>query len=139
MSTCHEEFSELRQSKFFFTPGSHSKRIEQLTQTAGIGNQEIAPSAVLTEPVHSLHPALRRFCLGIRAVRHLSLDLDNQDLPGIRDHEEIRKIPSRQAAIAVGDEEAEAVVFHPALDAGVTVEEERRALFPFPSIGDHRV
>ena len=95
LERCHEEPPERRDRNFSFHSGSPGEGIEHLTETTGIGNQEIVPDTVLTESVHGIHPALCRFRLGIRAVRHLSLDLDNQILLGSRDDEEIRDVPSK--------------------------------------------
>ena len=92
LERCHEE---RRDRKLFFALGRPGDGIDQLTETTGISNQEIVPGTVLTEPVHGIHPTLCGFRLGIRAVRHLSLDLDNQVLPGSRDDEEIGDVPRR--------------------------------------------
>src|ERR1700730_2437620 len=52
---------------------------------------------------------------------------------------EIRHVAGRNALVAIGDEESQAVILHPFYHARVTIEQEGGALFPFLCIGHHRV
>jgi hypothetical protein len=60
-------------------------------------------------------------------------------LAGIRDRNKVRDVWGSHAAITVGDEKVEVVVLHPALNAGMAVEEKPRTLFPFLGISHHGV